>query len=33
MGKWRDEDFATPEFIKDYLEEFKAGSIAIPSFC
>jgi hypothetical protein len=25
MGKWKDEDIATPEFIKEYLEEFKSG--------
>lgn len=25
MGKWKDEDIATPDFIKEYLEEFKQG--------
>lgn len=25
MGKWKDEDIATPEFIKEYLAEFKEG--------
>jgi len=25
MSNWKDEDIATPELIKEYLEEFKAG--------
>jgi hypothetical protein len=25
MGKWKDEDLATPELIREYLEEFKQG--------
>jgi hypothetical protein len=25
MGNWKDEDIATPDFIKEYLAEFKAG--------
>jgi hypothetical protein len=25
MGKWKDEDVATPDLIKAYLEEFKEG--------
>ncbi len=25
MSKWKDEDIATPELMKDYLEEFKEG--------
>lgn len=32
MGKWKDEDFATPEFIREYLEEFKAGIECNPQF-
>ncbi len=27
MGKWKDEDVATPEFIEDYLHEFEEGII------
>ena len=25
MSKWKDEDIATSEFIKEYLDEFKEG--------
>jgi hypothetical protein len=25
MGKWKDEDIATPALIKEYLQEFKEG--------
>jgi hypothetical protein len=25
MSKWKDEDIATPEFIEEYLQEFKEG--------
>jgi hypothetical protein len=25
MSSWKDEDIATPAFIKEYLEEFKSG--------
>ena len=32
MGKWKDEDFATVEFIKEYLEEFKSGISCNPEF-
>lgn len=32
MGKWKDEDFATTEYIKEYLEEFKAGIECNPQF-
>jgi hypothetical protein len=32
MGKWKDEDFATTEYIKEYLEEFKAGIDCNPQF-
>ena len=26
MSPWKDEDIATPELIKEYLEEFKSGT-------
>jgi hypothetical protein len=26
MSKWKDEDIATPELMKEYLKEFKAGT-------
>jgi hypothetical protein len=32
MGKWKDEDVATPEFIQEYLEEFKEGINSNPQF-
>ena len=32
MNKWKDEDIATPELIKDYLEEFKEGIISHSQF-
>ena len=32
MGSWKDEDFATIEFIKEYLAEFKSGIDANPEF-
>jgi hypothetical protein len=32
MGKWKDEDFATVEYIKEYLEEFKSGINCNPQF-
>ena len=32
MGKWKDEDLATPELIKEYLKEFKAGIDCNPQF-
>ncbi len=25
MGKWKDEDIATPDLIEDYLREFEEG--------
>jgi hypothetical protein len=25
MANWKDEDIATPELIKEYLEEFRSG--------
>jgi hypothetical protein len=25
MGKWKEEDLASPEFIEDYLQEFREG--------
>ncbi len=32
MGKWKDEDIATPDLIKEYLEEFKEGISCNPQF-
>jgi hypothetical protein len=32
MGKWKDEDVATPELIKEYLVEFKDGIKDNPQF-
>lgn len=32
MGNWKDEDVATPEFIKEYLDEFKEGINCNPQF-
>ena len=32
MGKWKEEDVATPEFIKEYLEEFRQGIADNPQF-
>ncbi len=32
MGKWKDEDIATPELIKEYLDEFKEGINCNPQF-
>jgi hypothetical protein len=32
MGNWKDEDVATPELIKEYLEEFKEGINCNPQF-
>ena len=32
MGSWKDEDFATAEYIKEYLEEFKSGINSNPQF-
>lgn len=32
MGNWKDEDIATPEFIKEYLKEFRAGIECNPQF-
>jgi hypothetical protein len=32
MGSWKEEDFATIEFIKEYLQEFKAGIESNPQF-
>jgi hypothetical protein len=32
MGNWKDEDIATPAFIKEYLAEFREGINANPQF-
>lgn len=32
MSKWKDEDIATPELIKEYLKEFKSGIECNPQF-
>jgi hypothetical protein len=32
MGTWKDEDYATIEYIKEYLEEFKSGIDCNPQF-
>jgi hypothetical protein len=32
MGKWKDEDVATPDLIKEYLQEFKEGINCNPQF-
>jgi hypothetical protein len=32
MSTWKDEDVATPELIKEYLEEFKSGIESNPEF-
>jgi hypothetical protein len=32
MSKWKDEDIATPDLIKLYLEEFKGGIKDNPQF-
>ncbi len=32
MSTYKEEDLATPTFIKEYLEEFKAGIAANPGY-
>jgi hypothetical protein len=32
MSKWKDEDIATPEFIGEYLQEFKEGITRNPQY-
>ncbi|HSW57048.1 MAG TPA: hypothetical protein VLH15_01475 [Dehalococcoidales bacterium] len=32
MGRWKEEDFATREYILEYLTEFKAGIECNPQF-
>jgi hypothetical protein len=32
MSPWKDEDIATPELIKEYLQEFKDGTASNPQF-
>jgi hypothetical protein len=32
LSKWKDEDIATPELIKEYLTEFKGGIDCNPQF-
>jgi hypothetical protein len=32
MGSWKEEDFATPEFIQEYLKEFREGVADNPQF-
>lgn len=32
MSKWKDEDIATPDLIKEYLKEFEAGMQENPRY-
>lgn len=32
MGSWKEDDFATIEYIKEYLNEFKSGIDCNPQF-
>jgi hypothetical protein len=32
MGTWKDDDLATPELIKEYLEEFRLGINSHPEY-
>jgi hypothetical protein len=32
MGSWKEDDFANPDFIKEYLKEFREGVAENPQF-
>jgi hypothetical protein len=32
LSKWKDEDWATPEFIEEYLHEFREGIANNPTY-